>query len=41
MFFIRTILSEQEAYFCSKFKNNPSIGKRTKSQAFFRTNICS
>jgi len=24
-------LQEQEAHFCSKFKNNPSLSRRTKS----------
>jgi len=37
-FFIRTILSEHGAHFCSKFKNklrtNPSLGRRTKFQIF-------
>jgi len=30
-FFVRTIL-ENEAYFCSEFKNNPSLSRKTKSQ---------
>jgi len=27
-------LEEHEAHFCSKFKNNSSLGRRTKSQTF-------
>jgi len=29
--FIRTILQEHEAHFCSEFKNNPSLSRRTRS----------